>query len=118
LTTLGLAWDVTNGVNIDLEASAICLDKDLIWSIKFGAVNCNMVPFDIMEMNKKATNWVMRKRQTFGWPIISLLDLFINFFVCQELDDVSLASCHLFDPKNQHGYFLAYALTNASNLNG
>lgn len=27
--TFGLAWDVTNGVNIDLDASVIVLDKEL-----------------------------------------------------------------------------------------
>jgi len=27
--TFGLAWDVTDGVEIDLDASAICLDKSL-----------------------------------------------------------------------------------------
>jgi hypothetical protein len=34
-----------------------------------------MVPFDIIEMNKKATNWVMRQRKAFALPIFSILDL-------------------------------------------
>ena len=29
VVTLGLAWDVTNGVNIDLDASVIMLDERL-----------------------------------------------------------------------------------------
>jgi len=29
LVRLGLAWDVTNGVNIDLDASVVCLDSNL-----------------------------------------------------------------------------------------
>lgn len=36
----------------------------------------------------------------------------------QELDDVSRASCHLFDPANPQLDLCSYALTNASHVDG
>lgn len=119
---LGLAWDITNGRNIDLDASAILLDgrfrvKDMVWfrnltsscgSIRHGgderegdeagddekiSVNLNAVPRDVR-----------------------FICFVLNSFSGQELDDVSKASCHLYDHASRVE-LAKYALTNTAELN-
>jgi len=117
----GLAWDVTNGENIDLDASAICLDSSLNLveiisyknlcssnkSIRHGGdertgdkegddekifIDLHKIPADVMHVG-----------------------FVINSYSGQELDDVSLAKCHLFDA--QTGDDLAmYKLSNDKSL--
>jgi stress response protein SCP2 len=102
LATLELAWDVTNGLDIDLDASAICLDKDLnfidsVWYRKlqsqYGSIWHHRDEQEGNELGDEA-------KKGFRFAHFQYIGFVINFFICQELHDVSLASFHVFDPKN------------------
>ncbi len=101
--TFGLAWDVTNGVNIDLDASVICLDASLnvvdIVSYSHLRSKDNAIKHggderegDELGDDEKIEIWVNSVD-----PTIKHVGFVINSFSGQELDDVSKASCHLFD---------------------
>mmetsp|Transcript_7062 Transcript_7062/g.8171 ORF Transcript_7062/g.8171 Transcript_7062/m.8171 type:complete len:554 (+) Transcript_7062:47-1708(+) len=103
--TFGLAWDVTDGVNIDLDASVICLDASLklIDIVAFNHLqsNDNAIKHggderegDALGDDEKIKVWVNSVN-----PCIKHIGFVINSFSGQELDDVSKASCHLFDPE-------------------
>jgi tellurium resistance protein TerZ len=120
--TFGLAWDVTNGVNIDLDASAILLDKNLslvdaVWfrqltsrdgSIKHsGDEREGDAVGDDEKINFSLSNVPSN---------VTYIGLIINSFSGQELDDIAKASCHLFDPKTNVDV-ATYTLTNCAALN-
>ena len=121
--TFGLAWDVTNGVAIDLDASAILLDKnynlvDAVWfqqltsldgSVKHGGDEREGDAFGDDEKISFSLAQVPANVEYIG--------LVINSFSGQELDDVAKASCHLFDPKTNVD-IAKYTLTNCTALNG
>lgn len=101
--TFGLAWDVTNGVNIDLDASAICLDSSLnvvdIISYsqlrsKDGAILHGGDEREGDEIGDDEKIFLHLNRLN---PDIAHVVFVINSYSGQELDDVSKASCHLFD---------------------
>jgi len=100
---LGLAWDVTDGIAIDLDASCIMLDS-------------NMQQVDLVYFGKAASNdgsvrhgGDQRSGAAKGddeqiflslasvHPAVAYLGFVINSYSGQELDDVKGASCHLFD---------------------
>jgi tellurium resistance protein TerZ len=119
--TLGLAWDVTNGTNIDLDASVICLDENL---------DCHeIVYFRKLISDDKAIQHCGDERE--GDEIgddekinvslskvdsrIKYLAFVINSYSGQELDDVSMASCHLFDTHSKLD-MASYSITSSRQL--
>ena len=110
--TFGLAWDVTNGVNIDLDASAICLDSnlnvvDIISYKKLGSDDHAILHFgDEREGDAIGDDEMIRLNLNSLNPTIAHIAFVINSFSGQELDDVSEASCHLFDTRTRND--LAY----------
>jgi len=99
----GLAWDVTNGQNIDLDASAICLDSSLN--------ELEIISFNHLRSNDGSIQHGGDERE--GDEIgddekifinlgriqsnVQYLAFVINSYSGQELDDISKASCHLFN---------------------
>ena len=105
--TFGLAWDVTNGVNIDLDASAICLNSsyDVIDIISYsqlrskdGAILHGGDEREGDEIGDDETIFLHLNRLN---PDIAHIVFVINSFSGQELDDISKASCHLFDSETR-----------------
>ena len=101
---LGLAWDVTNGVNIDLDASAILLDANLqqIDLVFFGKLRSSDGSIehggDEREGDEKGDDEKIFIHLGRVHPAVKYIGFVINSFSGQELDDVDAASCHLFDP--------------------
>jgi len=121
--TFGLAWDVTDGVNIDLDASALLL-------------NSNLEPIDIVFFNKLQSDdgsvvhgGDEREGDEVGddehinmlLPAINsyvkYVGIVVNSYSGQELDDVSKASCHLYDATTRSN-IAKYALSNTKALDG
>jgi stress response protein SCP2 len=119
--TFGLAWDITNGRNVDLDASAICL-------------NSSFEPVDIVSYQKltSADNAIIhggdeREGDEIGDdekihilldklnPSIAHICFVVNSYSGQELDDVSSASCHIFDSQTDID-IAKYELTNNRKL--
>ena len=117
----GLAWDVTNGVNIDLDASAICLDRSL------NVVD--IISFKKLKSDDRAIIHGGDEREGYEVgddekiylylsrlnPSISQVVFTINSYSGQELDDISKASCHLFDYETNMD-IARYTLTNNKEL--
>lgn len=121
--TFGLAWDVTDGVNIDLDASAICFDKSLnlvdkVWFVQLQAKDGSIVHHgdeqvgDTIGDDEKMDIYLDRVD-----PLINYIGFVINSYSGQELDDVDHAACHLFDPQTNVD-IASYALTNSQSLDG
>lgn len=122
--TFGLAWDVTDGVNIDLDASAICLDSDL----KLVDLVCGKKKLqssdgsirhqgDEREGDEIGDDEKLDVTLSLVAPNVHYIAFIINSYSGQELDDVARASCHLFDPST--GVDVAtYAMTNDQSLDG
>ncbi|KAL7540957.1 hypothetical protein ACHAXR_010520 [Thalassiosira sp. AJA248-18] len=115
--TLGLAWDVTNGVNIDLDASAICLDgsKNLVDIVSYkhliskdGSIRHGG---DEREGDEVGDDEKICVDLTKVQDSVKYIGFVVNSYSGQELDDVNRASCHLFDSRT--GKDLArYTLSN------
>lgn len=115
--TFGLAWDITNGRNIDLDASAICLDSsfevvDIISYRKLKSSDLAIIhggderEGDEIGDDEKIFLYLQRLN-----PSIQYIAFVINSFNGDELDDVSKASCHLFDTETRVD-IASYSLTN------
>ena len=125
LLTMGLAWDVTNGRNIDLDASVICLDEQLhLVEIVFfkqlvssdGAIRHSG---DEREGDEVGDDEKINLQLANVDRRIHYLGITINSYSGEELDDVAMASCHLFDPTSPHQQEIAkYTLSNAAEVNG
>jgi tellurium resistance protein TerZ len=105
--SFGLAWDVTDGVNIDLDASAIMLDHklrplDLVFFkqlvSKDGAVRHSG---DEREGDEGGDDEKINLSLPNVHPKVHYIGFVITSYSGQELDDVSKAKCHLFDPKTR-----------------
>ena len=99
----GLYWDVTDGVNIDLDASAVMLDANLnVLDIVFfqklassdGAVRHGG---DEREGDEKGDDEKIFFNLARVHSSVAHIFLTINSYSGQELDDVKDAGCHLFD---------------------
>jgi tellurium resistance protein TerZ len=121
--TFGLAWDVTDGVNIDLDASAICLDANLgfVDHVYFGQLNSRDGSIqhhgDEREGDEIGDDEKMDVYFDKVCKEVKYIGFVINSFTGQELDDVARASCHLFDPETG-AEMASYAMTDAASLNG
>eukprot|EP00804_Cyclotella_cryptica_P029949 CCRYP_020082-RA/>CCRYP_020082-RA protein AED:0.34 eAED:0.34 QI:0/0.5/0.66/1/0.5/0.33/3/143/639 len=118
---MGLAWDVTNGVDIDLDASAVCLDNDL-----------KMIDLVYFKQLRSADGSIHhsgdeREGDAVGDdekiiialnsvnPQVEHIVFVINSYSGQELDDIAMASCHLFDPQSRKD-LATYTMSNNSSL--
>ena len=119
--TFGLAWDVTNGVNIDLDASAILLDKELklldaVWFRQLTSKDGS-----IRHSGDEREGDAIGDDEKISFSLsqvpahVAYIGLVINSFSGQELDDVAQASCHLFDP-NTNVDVAKYTLSNCAAL--
>jgi tellurium resistance protein TerZ len=123
IVTFGLAWDVTEGVNIDLDASCICLDSNLnfidqVWwsqlKSKDGSIRHHGDEREGDEIGDDEKIDIHLARVS---PSIQYIGIVINSYSGQELDDVARASCHLFDPQTNRD-MASYALTDSRSLDG
>lgn len=137
--TFGLAWDVTDGVNIDLDASAVCFDSALnVLDIISGktdrkAAGASQSGAKVASLRSADGSIVHQGDEQEGDEIgddeminVSLklvnpntqyVAFVINSYSGQELDDVDRAFCHLYDPAT--GADIAtYAMTNSESLDG
>jgi stress response protein SCP2 len=102
--TFGLAWDVTNGVNIDLDASAILLDAnhELVEIVSFQNLTSSDGSIrhsgDEREGDEHGDDEKINLCLGDVSPNIKYIGFVVNSYSRQELDDIALASCHLFDP--------------------
>lgn len=119
--SMGLAWDVTNGANIDLDASAVMLDAnfsliDLVFFrqlvSKDGSIRHSG---DEREGDEAGDDEIINLSLGTVNPKIKYIGIVINSFSGHELDDVASASCHLFDPKTKID-IATYHLTNSKEL--
>ncbi|KAL1512166.1 hypothetical protein AB1Y20_005432 [Prymnesium parvum] len=118
---LGLHWDVTDGVNIDLDASVIMLDAnlkqlDLVFFQKLvssdGAVRHGG---DEREGDEKGDDEKIFLELAKVHPAVAYIGLVINSYSGQELDDVKDAGVHLFDAATARDIF-RYEMTNTKEL--
>jgi tellurium resistance protein TerZ len=118
---LGLAWDVTDGVSIDLDASVIMLDANLkcIDLVFFGKLQSSDMSIqhggDEREGDAEGDDEKIFLRLGRVHPAVSYLGFVINSYSGQELDDVKDASCHLFDGKS-HRDLMRYQMTSCKTL--
>ena len=119
--TFGLAWDITGGKNIDLDASAICLDSNLnlVDTVYFKHLRSNDGAIthhgDEREGDEVGDDEKMDIYLNRVSSRIQYIGVVINSYSGEELDDVSRAACHLFNPQD-HTDIASYALTNSSQL--
>ena len=117
----GLKWDVTDGVNIDLDLSAICLAKDLrpLDIVYFKQLRSRDKSIrhsgDEREGDQTGDDERMLVSLPNTSPDIHYIGFVINSFSGQELDDIAQASCRLYDPKTDHN-IATYTLSHASSL--
>ena len=118
---LGLAWDVTRGVEIDLDASAILLDAtlrcvDLVFFGKLASSDGSVQHGgDEREGDEAGDDEKIFLCLPAVHPAVRYIGFCINSYSGQELDDVKDCSCHLFDGAS--GQDLAtFRLTNAKFL--
>jgi len=117
----GLAWDITNGRNIDLDASAICLDSSLhvveiISYSNLRSSNGSIVHGgDEREGDEKGDDEKIFINLDKVQPNVMYVGFVINSYSGQELDDISKASCHLFN-FNTKMDLAQYQITNDKSL--
>lgn len=119
--SLGLAWDVTHGVNIDLDASAIMLDAgfsllDVVYfkqlTSKDGSIRHSG---DEREGDEAGDDEIINISLLSVSHNVKYIGFMINSYSGQELDDVAKASCHLFDPSTKTDV-ATYTLSNSKEL--
>mmetsp|Transcript_7384 Transcript_7384/g.11105 ORF Transcript_7384/g.11105 Transcript_7384/m.11105 type:complete len:620 (-) Transcript_7384:484-2343(-) len=119
--TFGLAWDITNGRNIDLDASAICLDKsrkcvELIFFRNLRSANGSIRHGgDEREGDEKGDDEKIFLSLDNVPSEVAYIGFVINSYSGQELDDVSKASCHLYDTKEKKD-FARYVMSHCKAL--
>jgi tellurium resistance protein TerZ len=121
--TFGLAWDMTNGKNVDLDASCICLDAsfqlvDLVfWSHLISDDGSIHHHGDEREGDEVGDDEKISLSLNQVHSSIRYIGFVINSYSGEELDDVARASCHLFDPQTNLD-MASYAMTDSSSLDG
>ena len=107
VVTLGLAWDVTKGVNIDLDASCIMLDENLecLDIVFFGKLQSSDGSVrhggDEREGDEKGDDEKVYFSLAALHPSVKYLCVVVNSYSGQELDDVQRASCRLYATEGQ-----------------
>eukprot|EP00854_Cymbomonas_tetramitiformis_P010328 gene10328-12214_t len=103
---LGLAWDVTGGCNVDLDASVILMDAagEVIEVVYYGHLKSHTCPGAVVhggderEGDEKGDDERVFLQLQLLPPTVCYLGICITSYSGQELDDVKDASCHLFNP--------------------
>ena len=121
MVSFGLAWDVTNGVNIDLDSSVICLDKNynMVDVIYFKSLRSK--DGSIQHCGDEREGDALGDDETINIKFhevnmsVEYMGIIINSYSGQELDDVNQASCHLFDTKTKKE-IAVYTMTNCRSL--
>jgi tellurium resistance protein TerZ len=119
--TFGLTWDITNGRNVDLDASAICLDSNLrpldtvYFAKKRSFDNAIIHGGDELTGDKEGDDETIHLHLDRLDPSVAHIGFVINSYSGEELDDVSRASCHLFDSETKID-IASYTLSNNSAL--
>uniref|UniRef100_A0A7R9WM40 C2 domain-containing protein n=1 Tax=Craspedostauros australis TaxID=1486917 RepID=A0A7R9WM40_9STRA len=119
--SFGLAWDITNGANIDLDASILCLGADyslkdqVFFNRKTSDDGAIQHSGDERSGASAGDDETIRLKLSDIDPSILYLGITINSYSGQELDDVSRASCHLYDTAAKRD-IMTYTLTNAQEL--
>lgn len=119
--TFGLAWDVTEGVNIDLDASVIMLDGNLrlLDIVFFGQLRSKDGAIQHMgderEGDEKGDDEKIQLSLSRIHPSAVYVAFTINSYSGQELDDVKDAQCHLFDSRTYKD-IAKYKLSNTKEL--
>ena len=117
----GLAWDITNGRNIDLDASVIMLDANLnqVDIVFFGKLRSSDGSIqhggDEREGDEKGDDEKVFLNLNQVHPSVKYVCFTINSYSGEELDDVAEASTHLFDPATMRD-LLVFKLTNTKFL--
>jgi len=115
--TFGLAWDVTNGRNIDLDASVICLDSSLslleiVYFRKLKSKDRAIIHGgDEREGDEVGDDEKIHLNLQLLDKAVAHLVFVITSYSGEELDDISKASCHLFDTVTKAD-IASYALSN------
>ena len=90
--TMGLHWDVTNGRNIDLDASCLMLDRNFhcVDKVYFGDLNAPGVRHsgDEREGDEKGDDEKIHVNLAAVSPQVKYIGFVINSYSGQELDDV------------------------------
>jgi len=100
---MGLSWDITQGRNIDLDASALLLDAqmrqiDLVFFGKLGSSDGAVRHGgDEREGDEKGDDEKIFLQLGRVHPAVAYIGFVINSYSGEELDDVKDASCHLYD---------------------
>ena len=100
---MGLAWDVTDGVDIDLDASVIMLDAhlrqlDLVFFGKLKSSDNSIVHHgDQRTGSAKGDDESVTLDLARIHPDVRYIGFVVNSYSGQELDDVKNAACHLYD---------------------
>ena len=121
--TFGLAWDVTSGKNIDLDASAICFDssRTVVDTIYFRKLISSDFSIrhggDEREGDEIGDDEKIYLDLDSINPEIKYVAFVINSYSGEELDDVRKTSCHLFDTRTKKD-LATYNLSNNGSLDG
>lgn len=123
---LGLTWDVTDGVEIDLDASVIMLDAslqlvDLVFFGKLASSDGSVRHGgDEREGDAKGDDEKIFIQLSNVHPSVAVLGIVINSYSGQELDDVHRCGCRLYDPSTvgRAGPLTQLSMTQAAFLNG
>ncbi len=121
--TFGLAWDITNGRNIDLDASVICLNssRSVVDIISYKKLRSNDSSIrhggDEREGDAGGDDEKVYLDLSRISSSINYVAFVINSFSGQELDDVRKTSCHLFDSVSRID-LASYKLSNNGALDG
>ena len=119
--TLGLAWDITHGRQIDLDASVICLDHalNMLDIVNFQQLQSRDGAIihggDEREGDEAGFDEKIHISLSRVHNAVMYIGLVINSYSGQELDDVAKASCELFDPKTNIS-IAQYKLTRCKSL--
>jgi len=119
--TFGLTWDVTDGVNIDLDASAILLDEklndvDTVWFRHLQSDDGSIRHSgDEREGDEHGDDEKIKVNLNKVSSNVRYICFVLNSFSGQELDDVNKAACHLFDAET-HIEVARYSMTNTHEL--
>ena len=119
--SIGLAWDVTKGVSIDLDASVLCLDSDLqqVDVVYFNKLTS--IDGSIQHMGDQRSGSAAGDDETINIllenvnPRTKYMGIVINSYSGQELDDVARASCRLYDTETR-SEIARYTLTDSKPL--
>jgi len=118
---LGLAWDITEGKAIDLDASALLFDSEfkVLETVYFGNLRSKSGALvhsgDQRSGEAAGDDEKLTLELSLVPPEVTYIGFTVNSFSGQELDDVQSCSCHVFEPKSNRD-LCKYKLTGTKEL--